>query len=136
MKDRSYGVIPFAKQDNGIKFLLIQQTQGHWSFPKGHPNNDENEIDAAKRELYEETGIKNILIVPNLRLEENYFFKKGKTTIYKTVVYFLGEVTDTKVDIQEEEVQDYRWVSYEEGINLITFKEAKKLLSQAYEFLV
>jgi len=41
------------------RYLLVQgRKTGKWSFPKGHPNSNEANIDCAQRELYEETGLR------------------------------------------------------------------------------
>ena len=49
------GIIPISYIER--KVLMIQHPEGHWGFPKGHVEFDETELTAAKRELYEETGI-------------------------------------------------------------------------------
>lgn len=56
IEDISYGIIPFWRdQQDMIRFLLIYQKEGFWGFPKGHKEGNESDIDAAKRELQEET---------------------------------------------------------------------------------
>lgn len=41
------------------RYLLVQgRRSGKWSFPKGHPEIGENSLDCARRELYEETGMR------------------------------------------------------------------------------
>ena len=51
----------FARSDEGMKLLLIQRKnepcKGKWAFPGGFMNIDETTIDAARRELKEETGL-------------------------------------------------------------------------------
>ena len=49
------GIIPISYI--GRKVLMVRHPEGHWGFPKGHVEFDETEITAAKRELFEETGI-------------------------------------------------------------------------------
>ena len=50
----------FARTDEGMKLLLIQRKnepcKGKWAFPGGFMDIDETTIDAARRELKEETG--------------------------------------------------------------------------------
>ena len=65
-------------EKNG-KFLLIQEAQekcrGKWSIPAGHLDPNENIFDAAKREVFEETGCKveltGILQIGNKVLEND-----------------------------------------------------------------
>ena len=51
----------FAHTDEGMKLLLIQRKnepcKGKWVFPGGFMDIDETTIDAARRELKEETGL-------------------------------------------------------------------------------
>ena len=42
--------------ENG-QVLLIQQTEGHWGFPKGHVEEGETELETAIREVKEETNL-------------------------------------------------------------------------------
>ena len=51
---RSCGVIPYKVTPSGIKYLLLLQTNGFWSFPKGHMEAFEPEMQTALRELQEE----------------------------------------------------------------------------------
>lgn len=53
---RSCGVIPYRKTPDGIRYLLLLQINGFWSFPKGHMEPFESEQETALRELKEETG--------------------------------------------------------------------------------
>ena len=43
--------------------IIVNQNHDSWSLPKGHIDPGETKIDAAKRELYEETGIKNATLI-------------------------------------------------------------------------
>ena len=51
----------FARSDEGMKLLLIQRKnepcKGKWAFPGGFMDIDETTVDAARRELKEETGL-------------------------------------------------------------------------------
>ncbi len=58
---KSYGVIPVFKNESSFYILLVKNSKGgHWGLPKGTPEKDEKPIDTARRELFEETGIKDI----------------------------------------------------------------------------
>ena len=58
INDASFGVIPFKKIKGVWHVFLICHHDGHWGFPKGHPEGEETSIQAAERELFEETGLK------------------------------------------------------------------------------
>ena len=46
-KEKSCGAIVYRKKEGVIQFLLIHQTLGHWTFPKGHVEDGESEQQTA-----------------------------------------------------------------------------------------
>lgn len=111
---RSCGVIPYRRTPEGIRYLVLLQTNGFWSFPKGHIELFESERDTALRELKEETGLSAILF-PDFREMVSYPMSNGR---HKQVVLFPGEVTGG-ISLQETEAVDFRWVSAEEAKPLL-----------------
>lgn len=51
----SCGAVVFTKINGEIKYLLIQNLEGIYGFPKGHVEKEEKEKETALREIYEET---------------------------------------------------------------------------------
>ena len=116
---------------NDGKFLLIKHNAGHWAFPKGHVENDETEEQTALREIKEETNL-IVKLDTSFRYVLSYSPKKG---IVKDVVYFIGLEPIGDVIVQEEEVSDFVWLSYEKALEKITYDNDKKLLINAYKHL-
>ena len=84
---KSCGAIVYRKSHGNIEILLIKHVNsGHWSFPKGHVEGTETEVETAKREIKEETAI-DVLIDPTFRETVSYFPKRDTQ---KTVVYFIA----------------------------------------------
>lgn len=136
--ERSFGVIPVYRKDGRTYFLLIRHNSGHWAFPKGHAEPGESEIETARRELREETGICDVTLCPEPVFEEGYTkaaWHDPRQTVSKTVRYFLGIVHDPRVRIQVAEIQDYKWVTYDEARAIITFDSSRRLLEQAAQVL-
>lgn len=136
-KDFSCGVIPYRFVVGERQFLLIQHKAGHWAFPKGHPEDGETELETARRELEEETGIADVSIDADHPFEEAYrFTKRSGKEVHKRVVYFLGEVHgDKPVQLQEEEVSDYAWGTAEQTRKHLTFDEGRKLLDEVLSYI-
>ena len=137
-KDESIGVVPVFRDGSEYKFLLIHHEIGHWAFPKGHKIDDESIKETVRRELYEETGIKNIDIDFDKRFVEKYIFKKNGTEFDKTVTYFLGFVGSGEIEEASDptgEIKEMRWATYDEAIKLLTFNEARDLLREVNEYL-
>lgn len=124
---KSCGVIPYRKNGNRTEFLLLFQTGSRtWSFPKGHMEPGETEVQTALREFTEETGM-NTALVPGKQAVLNYAISP---ITQKQVVMFLGQVTGEPV-IQEHEIEDYRWVTADQLQNYLlpdTCKACKALI--------
>ena len=102
---KSCGVVPFRVMGGEREFLLLLQSNDCWSFPKGHMDAGETEVETALRELREETGLTAVLI-SDARVELSYAVSPVTT---KQLALFLGEVCGEPV-LQESEIRDYRWV--------------------------
>lgn len=135
----SAGVIPYCRDGNTTKFLLIQHDthDQHWAFPKGHQEPGETLAQTAIRELAEETGITDCILVTDTQFTESYsyLFKPKNIIIHKTVHYFLGQVPEQDVTVQAGEVLDYQWLPYKEALETITFDNARQVLTEAYSYL-
>lgn len=135
MQEKSFGIVPVFESGEKHFFLLIKHSNGHWSFPKGHADEGEMEIETAKRELEEETGIRDYKLVGNASFSEQYTFQKEGNLVNKIVKYFLAIVQNQDIRIQPEEISDYKWVEFDDAIKLITHKEAREVLEKAEEYL-
>ena len=110
----SCGVIPYQKTNDGIRYLVLLQTNGFWSFPKGHVEPFESEEDTALRELTEETGLSAVLH-SGIRETVRYPMSYGKT---KQVVLFPGEAMG-EITLQKSEAVDFQWVTVQEAKALL-----------------
>lgn len=128
---KSSGAIVYKIENGEIKYLLIMLIRGNWGFPKGHFEGEETEKETAVREINEETGL-NVIFKKNFRETIQYF--PGQF-VFKTVIYFLAEAVNTEVKIQIDEVQEYKWVTYEEANKLIIYRLQKKILKKANDML-
>lgn len=126
-KEKSCGCIIF-NGDNDV--LLLKMNDGHWSFPKGHVEDGETELDTAYREVIEETGIKCI-IIDGFRRINSYSPKKN---VIKDVVFFVAESYTTNIKIQLEEVSSADFYSIDVARKLITFKTDLIIFNDAVEF--
>ena len=133
----SAGIIPYYKKTK--EFLLlhypsIKKGKGHWGFPKGHVEKGETEIQTAKREMKEETGL-DIEFIFGFKDEVEYFYKtKERKLSKKKVVFFIGIPKSKEVKLSYEH-DNYKWVKYEDALKLLTFENEKKVLKRAWEFI-
>lgn len=135
--DFSCGVIPYRVINGQRQFLLIQHKAGHWAFPKGHPEKGETDLETARRELAEETGISDVEIDREHPFKEHYTFtKRDGTQVSKRVVYFLGQVAANQaIVLQKTEVSDHAWGSSSQTLKRMSFDEGRALLDEVLAYL-
>lgn len=130
--ETSCGAVIFRTTENETNFLLIKNKRStHWGFPKGHVEVGETKEETAIREVLEETGM-HITLLSGFATKSDY---KIQGRIEKSVTIFLGQTTDTDTVIQQEEIEDFIWMNYENALNFLKFENDKVILRQANDFL-
>ncbi len=129
---KSCGAIVYRRTISGPRYLLLEHTSGdHWGFPKGHGTGDETEEETATREIFEETGL-SVHFRPGFYERSHYLTPRSRK---KEVVCFLARVHTRKVRIQPDEIRNYRWLTYPDARELITFENTRILLDKAHAFI-
>ena len=125
--ESSCGAVVFNEEKGERQFLLIRNRRSaHWGFPKGHCEGRECEYETAAREIMEEVGIR-VVFIGDKRAVATYSPMPGVT---KDAVYFLALARDTEVNVQQSEISQYKWCSYDEAMSLLTHdKEILKKLA-------
>lgn len=104
-------IIVFRKNKNKkIEFLVLKRNKergGFWQPLTGGVEQGESLREALMRELYEETGIKDVKEI--IDVEYNFSFGEGKKKQYEYV--FGVEVSNDSKIILSEEHDDMTWVS-------------------------
>ena len=134
-RDESFGVIPLRKKDGKWEVFLIQHNKsGYWGFPKGHAEKGEKHIEAAFRELKEETNLELVNLLNEKLLTEQYTFILDRKRVFKQVQYFVAEV-DGEVKLQEQEIHDGKWLVFQKAMAQVTHQEGKALLVEVEKML-
>ena len=111
-QDESFGIIPLRKDKGHWEVFLIQHRGArYWGFPKGHAEEGETPLEAAERELKEETNLECARMLQEEPLVENYQFLAEGKRVSKRVLYFIAEVKGTPI-LQQEELNDGIWISF------------------------
>lgn len=132
--EKSAGAIVFRKEDSEIKYLLIQSGWGHWVFPRGWIEKGESLEAAARREIKEETGIEDLKFIPGFKEWTKFFFKHEAKTIMKIVTYFLAETKQEEIKLSYEH-KDFKWLTYDEALEFLKFKQVREIFKKAHQFL-
>ena len=135
IREKSAGIVVCYDEDGITEYLLLYYSGGHWDFPKGHQNEKETDIETAKRELFEETGLRDIELISGFNDRIHYFFRNpDKELISKDVVFLLAK-SKTKEIILSYEHNGYLWLKYDDALKRLTYENARKVLKKANEFL-
>ena len=130
-KEKSCGAIVFYLKENKEQILLIKHSNsGHWSFPKGHVEAGETEVETAVREIMEETGV-NADIDTRFRTVVTYSPKKD---VLKDVIYFFATTDNDATEKQESEVSEIMWVDIDKALNSVSYRNDKELITKAIRF--
>lgn len=131
IREKSAGAIVFRREKDNIKYLLLLRNPKYWDLPKGNIEKGEKEEEAAEREVKEETGLKEIAIIPEFKESEHYFYRLKGELVSKDVVFFLAESKTGKVKISKEH-EGYEWFIFDEAIKKV---KSKEILEKANKFL-
>ncbi len=133
--ERAAGYVLFREQGEKREYLLVRNRNGrHWGFPKGRIETGESPEEAARREVAEEVGIRDLRPISFSRTIHYSFIRNGKL-IHKEVTYFLAE-TDEEGILNDEELVEMRWLSFVEALTTLTYPEQRGVLKEADEVLM
>jgi len=105
-------IVIFTIQDDELKVLLVKRKhwpyKDRWAIPGGFVKMDESLDEAAGRELYEETHVKDVF------LEQLYAFgepKRDPRTRVITIAYYALVPSDELTIMADSDVKDVKWFS-------------------------
>jgi len=131
-KEKSCGAVVFTEAADGIRYLILLGTHGVHSFPKGHIERGETELETAAREIFEETGLRPSF-VDGFRMTEEY--ETRKKGVRKVVVYYLARFADQTVVPLEGEIETAELLPFGEAYRTLERESARKILAAANAFL-
>jgi ADP-ribose pyrophosphatase YjhB (NUDIX family) len=110
--------------------VLVVNSKGQsWSLPKGHIDEGESVLDAAKREIYEESGINQLELLAELGNYQRPKIALGggdDTSEQKTIFMFLFKTDQSLLNPIDPENPEARWVNKNEVAELLTHRKDKE----------
>ena len=108
--------------------LLVNQRGSTWSLPKGHVDPGEEPLQAAIREIKEESGVTNLSLINTLGAYGRY--KIGKSagedkSEWKVLLFFLFKTNQIELNPEDPQNPEARWVDPNEVELLLTHPKDK-----------
>ena len=121
--EHSSGAVLYTEEQGEIRYILVQERNGNWGFPKGHIEAGESRRQTALREIREETGLA-------------FFPAQGRCLLqlqrrddFLDVWLFEGSFTLEQVVLQPGETCGKRLASAEE---ILSLAESETLVPYSY----
>ena len=113
-------IVPRRRARNGARVLAL---------PKGHIDAGETALQAAEREVREETGV---VAEPVRELgEARYWYRRDGQAIPKTVRFYLFKYVGGDTSDHDEEVEEARWMKLKDAGRKLTHAAEREMVHLA-----
>ena len=117
-------IVPTRLGPDGARVLAL---------PKGHVDPPETPLEAAAREVHEETGVRGEPVC--LLGETHYKYRRGERLVSKVVTFYLFRYVDGDTADHDQEVEEARWISLSEAEHALTHVGERRMVALARERL-
>ena len=135
-KEISSGGIVYKEEKDSLSILLLKDSKGKWTFPKGLIEEDEDSVICAQREIREEAGVDKVQFRKELG-SVHYKYTFDGRLIDKTVFYYLFKLigNPTLKPQEEEGIQEVSFVDLRKARDIIGYEKTNgPVLSQVEDF--
>jgi 8-oxo-dGTP pyrophosphatase MutT (NUDIX family) len=117
-------IVPTRRAADGSRVLAL---------PKGHVDPGETPIEAAEREVREETGIVAERVCE--LGESRYWYRRDGRTIGKSVAFFLFFYVEGDTADHDDEVEEVRWIGLKEARTALSHAAEREMVELALTYL-
>lgn len=117
-------IVPTRRAADGSRVLAL---------PKGHIDDGETPLEAAEREVREETGI---VAEPVSELgESRYWYRRGGRTVGKSVTFYLFRYLGGSFEDHDDEVEEVRWIALDDAVSELSHEAEREIVALAIDYL-
>lgn len=121
-------VFRIDKTGKDIEILLIQDSKGRWTIPKGHIEKGETAKQTAIREIGEESGLFHIQVLSWLGKIHFQYRRVDKLVLMTTQIYLVRAMDDAEKPTKEQWMKGIKWFKFNDAINAIEYEDIEKLM--------
>jgi len=118
-------IVPRRRATDGARVL---------GLPKGHIDPGETPLQAAIREVREETGVEAELV--RELGEVRYWYRRDGRAVPKSVVFYLLRYRAGDTADHDDEVEEVRWLPLTEACTALTYEGEREMACRALQALV
>jgi len=128
---REIQAVIFDEADNVKQVLILKKIdfsarRYRWRLLKGGVNDGETETEALLREIFEETGLRNVKILGKVHTYE-FVFKNVRHVVSS---YLVKADSREPIKLQKTEVADCRWTSKENALQMMHWNNERDAVKQ------
>ena len=123
-EDEVVVIVPTRRAADGSRVLAL---------PKGHVDPGETAVQAAEREVREETGI--LAEVVSELGETRYWYRREGRTIGKSVLFYLFEHRGGDIADHDDEVEEVRWIPLAAAKKQLSHEAEREMVDLAMAYL-
>ena len=134
----SAGGVAFRWKGSDLEIAIVSVKPSlRWQLPKGIVDAGETPKEAAVREVKEEAGVETDLISLIETIEYWYrSVRSGRPVRYhKYVHFYLLEYRSGDLANHDHEIEEARWVNFDEALEMLEFKSEREVVEKAREMV-
>lgn len=121
-------IFRYTQDKKDIEILLIQDSKGRWTIPKGHIEPGETAKMTARREIEEETGLRNVSVLVWLGKIHFKYRRLDKLVLMTTQIYLVQALDSHEMPTPERWMKGIKWFSFAEALNVIEYEDIERLM--------